>query len=65
MSPEFSLLSFHYGIDKNLSCLGLPHALSYPRVVYMLQANNPLCPKQLGPCQTFLNNVGVILQIVQ
>ena len=41
MSPEFSLLSFHYGIDeKNLSCLGLPHARPYPRVVYILSANN-------------------------
>ena len=34
-------------LTKNLSCLGLPHALPYPRVVYMLRANNALCPKQI------------------
>ena len=34
-------------LTKNLSCLGLPHALPYPRVVYMLHANNALCPKQI------------------
>ena len=47
ISPEFSLVSFHYGIEKNLSYFGLPHALPFPRVVYMLPANNPLCPKQI------------------
>ena len=69
MSPEFSLLSFHYGIDKkNLSCLGLPHARPYPRVVYMLSANNLLyVPNNYSKfiVRTFLNNVGIIFQVVQ
>ena len=34
--------------EKNLSCLGLPHAFSCPKVVYMLPANKPLCPRQLN-----------------
>ena len=34
--------------EKNLSCLGLPHAFPCPRVVYMLPANKPLCPRQLN-----------------
>ena len=34
-------------LRKNLSYFGLPHALPFPRVVYMLPANNPLCPKQI------------------
>ena len=69
MSPEFSLLSFHYGIDeKNLSCLGLPHARLYRRVVYMLSANNVLyVPSNYSKfiVRTFLNNVGIIFQILQ
>ena len=69
MSPEFSLLSFHYGIDeKNRSCLGLPHARPYPRVVYMLFANNIFyVPNNYSKfiVRTFLNNVGIIFQIVQ
>ena len=49
ISPDFSLLSFQYDIDgKNLTCLGLPHAFPCPRVVYMLPAKKPLCPRQLN-----------------
>ena len=49
ISPDFSLLSFQYDINrKNLTCLGLPHAFPCPRVVYMLPANKPLCPRQLN-----------------
>ena len=69
MSPEFSLLSFHYGIDeKNLSCLGIPHARPYPRAVYILSANNLFyVPNNYSKfiVRTFLNNVGIIFQIVQ
>ena len=54
-------------LTKNLSCLGLPHALPYLRVVYMLRANNALCPKQISKVivSTFLKKFGVIFQIVQ
>ena len=40
---------------KSLSYLGLPHAIPYPRVFYMLPANNPHCPKQIqqSHCQNF------------
>ena len=50
MSPEFSLLFFQYGIDRKKTrvVLGLSHALPYPKVVHMLPANKPLCPRQLN-----------------
>ena len=57
MSPEFSLLSFQYVIDrKKLELFGTPpQALPYPKVVYMHPANKPLCPRQLNRfiAQTF------------
>ena len=43
MSPFNMVLT-----EKSLSYLGLPHAFTCPRVVYMLPANKPLCPRQLN-----------------